>query len=249
MHHPTQTGRNRTGTAASPLDSKKTMEGALQAPPTRAGDGQLFEKERIAWCESADPVGTMPIPASVKGALETTIGAMKGEKLNVLLDKLGARLAFERTGTRLYQALISKFEAAHIHQGGPSRQELEQIRDEERAHLQLVEHAIKELGGDPTAVTPSADVSGVASMGLVQVMADPRSTFTQCLEVVLMAELLDNDAWTSLAELTSDMGFDDIAIEFRQALEDEEAHLAAVRTWLSAAVRGQAGLEPAVPAE
>lgn len=243
MHKPTETGKNRTGIATSPLDSKKTIKGA-HATPSTYGDTRLLEAERTAWSEQAEPVGTMPVPASPKAVVKTAIKALKGEHLNVLLDKLGARLAFERTGTRLYQALLSKFEAAHVHEGGPTRADLEEIRDEERSHMQLVERAILELGGDPTVVTPSADIASVASMGIIQVLADPRSTFTQCLDCMLMAELADNDSWASLVELAEELGLDELARDFRVALRNEGEHVERVREWLTTAVRGQAGVEP-----
>jgi hypothetical protein len=35
---------------------------------------------------------------------------LKGESPQILLDKLGERLAFERTGARLYDAFITKCE-------------------------------------------------------------------------------------------------------------------------------------------
>jgi hypothetical protein len=53
--------------------------------------------------------------------------AMKGEKPTLLLDKLGERLAFERSGTRLYEALVSKHDAFGSFSGGPSREDLEHV--------------------------------------------------------------------------------------------------------------------------
>ena len=47
------------------------------------------------------------------------------------MDKLGERLAFERAGTRLYEALVSKYDAYGSFTGGPSRDDLEHVMQEE----------------------------------------------------------------------------------------------------------------------
>jgi hypothetical protein len=104
--------------------------------------------------------------------------------------------------------------------------------------------AIQKLGGDPTVMTPSADVTAVMSMGLVQTLADPRVTLTQALKAILVAELADNDGWTALVDLVEQMGHDDLAQRFQEALAEEEEHLAQVRAWLTDAIMGQAGLPP-----
>jgi hypothetical protein len=53
-----------------------------------------------------------PHPASMlKGSLKKGVAKLKGISPNMFLDKLGERIAFERTGTRLYDELISKYRA------------------------------------------------------------------------------------------------------------------------------------------
>jgi rubrerythrin len=167
---------------------------------------------------------------------------VKGNKPTVFLDLLGERLAFERTGTRLYEALLVKLEAADTHPGGPRREDLERIRDEEMEHFALLKRTIESLGADPTAMTPSADVIAVASHGLVEAVSDPRVTLNESLKAILTAELVDNDSWLLLADVAERLGHDEMAGEFRRALAEEEDHLARVRSWLSIAVEGQAGI-------
>ncbi|MBA3539851.1 MAG: ferritin-like domain-containing protein [Deltaproteobacteria bacterium] len=244
MHKPTDIGTNRTGIGTSPLDSRQTIKGAEEAGTIGTLDGKAFEAERVSWARNAEPVGTLPPPATVKGMVKTVVELVEGHKPTVFIDKLGERLAYERTGTRLYEALLAKYEAAEVHVGGPSRQELEQIRDDERNHVILVKEAMEYIGADPTAMTPGADIVGVAGSGWVQVLTDPRTTFTQCLDVILMAELTDVDSWTMLVELAGGLGFDDLADQFRTALVNEEDHLVRVRGWLTAAVLGQSGVAP-----
>ncbi|HYF21309.1 MAG TPA: ferritin Dps family protein, partial [Ramlibacter sp.] len=79
----------------------------------------------------------------------------------MLIDKLGERLAFERTGVRLYEALILKVATATSGLAVDGAQ-LRRIRDEEEAHFRLVGQCLQEIGADPTAMTPCADVIGVA---------------------------------------------------------------------------------------
>jgi rubrerythrin len=238
---PTQTGMNRTGIASAEVDIEEMLASARRTEVTP--DGKSFEKEHLTWARGAGPVGTMPPPASLKGVAKTTIDVMQGKRTNVLLDLLGERLAFERTGTRLYEGLLVKLAAADPHPGGPTRVELERVRDEELRHLALLKEAIEQLGADPTVVTPSADVAGVAGQGWVQAIGDPRVTLTEGLKVILQAELVDNESWASLIELTTGLGQTELAERFRGALTEEEEHLELVRGWVRAALAGQAGAE------
>src|SRR5688500_6762379 len=116
MKKPTDIGKNRTGIATSPIDSARLVdEQQRYAPPP--GDAQALAAERLLWSTDAPPVGTMPPPATVKGVAKTAFQMIQGHRPTVFLDKLGERLAFGRTGTRLYEALLVKFEAAHVHEG------------------------------------------------------------------------------------------------------------------------------------
>lgn len=240
---PTQMGMNKTGIATSPRLAKAMEEGARDGISPGTPEAEAVTRLRLEYSQEAPPVGTMPPPASLKGAAKTAVDTIKGNKPLVLLDLLGERAAFERSGTRLYDALLVKLDAADPHPGGPTRAELERIRDEEIQHFQLVKEAIESLGGDPTVVTPSADVMGVAGMGWVQVLTDARTTLNECMKVILAAELVDNDGWLTLIDIAQGLGHDELAGGFRRALAQEEEHLALVRSWLSTAVAGEAGLE------
>lgn len=68
---------------------------------------------------------------------------------------------------------------------GPTLAGLRQIRDAELRHFLLLTRAVTELGGDPTVQSPCADVAAVASLGIMQVLADPRTSVTQCLQAIL----------------------------------------------------------------
>lgn len=241
-HNGTVTGKNRTGIALSPIDSKELIEATLNTRPSMAGDDDTASAMRLDYASEDEPLGTVPPPASVKGVASTVVKAVKGESMSVFMDKLGERLAFERSGTRLYDALVMKFKASKPLPGGPSLEDLLEIRADEHRHFELLRETITKLGGDPTAVTPSADVAAVSSMGLPQVISDPRTNFKQCLEAILVAELVDNDGWALLSTLAERLGHSEIATKFQKALAEEAEHLALVRGWLTEATLLDGGL-------
>jgi len=100
----------------------------------------------------------MPPPAGVKEMAKTAVRTMIGEQPLLLLDKLGERLAFERAGTRLYEALLSKHDARRTFTGGPSRDEIAHIRDEELQHMQLVNDAIAVMKSYGAVIVDPADI-------------------------------------------------------------------------------------------
>ena len=247
MKEATDLGTNRTGIATAPDQAEEMVAAALLGTPEADPEVDALGPVRSGYAAAADPLGSMPLPSSLKGAVKAVTTALSGRGPNVFLDKLSERLAFERTGTRLYQAAVSKVEAFGSQPGEPQRAELEEILREEHEHMLLVASAIRQLGGDPTLQSPSADMAAVASSGLLQVVSDPRTRVGECLQALLQAELVDNDAWTMLAELAEGMGEHDLAARFREALLHEERHLAQVRQWVTAAVQRKALGEIAEP--
>jgi ferritin-like protein len=230
-------GTNRTGVAMSPKQSKDMFE-AAQAARVPPGDEGAMAAVRSAYSGERELIGTMPPPASVKGVVKTAGKVMKGQKPTVFLDKLGERLAFERTGTRLYEAVRAKLAGFGGGNGvGIHDQMLREIQTQETEHMQLLAEAIEKLGADPTTETPSADVAGVLSLGIVQVLTDPRTTIPQCLNALLAAELVDNASWEMLVQMAQDGGYDEMADDFRRALQEEQMHLQHVKGWLAEATR------------
>jgi len=246
MKHPTDSGMNKTGIDMSPIDIQELLSGVEASIPSSKGDEQTLASYRRSYIVEAEPIGSVPVPGSLRGAAKTGMQKLMGKKPEVLLDKLGARLAFERAGTRLYDALLSKClvrsdEAAGLSESlSPDR--LRQFRNEEAQHFMLVMEAIKDLGADPTAVTPAADVDGVASIGLMQVMTDPRTSIAQSLHALLIAELADHDGWQLLIKLAQQLGQNDMASKFRGALAEEEQHLTTIRAFVEKWCLSEAGV-------
>lgn len=231
---------NRTGIQASPVDSAKTIEGAAQSKPTSDGDGLALARLRRQYAEEAEPMGTMPPPGNLKGAVKSAAAALTGNRALFLLDKIAERMAFERTGVRLYDDVLVAFDVHGSFPGGPTRSEIERIQAEEAEHFVLLKRAMEQLGGDPTAMTPSADLAAVESMGLTQALSEPRRTLGEALHTILVAELADNDGWLLLLELCEEMQQQDLAEQSRRALGQEAEHLALVRSWLRAHARSAA---------
>jgi hypothetical protein len=229
-------GMNRTGMQMSPFDSKQMQD--LTPAPLPGDDAALMEM-RSACIREADPVGSVPVPGTVRGALTTGASLLSGDQPQLLLDKLGERLAFERSGTRLYDALITKFEALQDGTTSMTLADLQKIRQDEARHFQIVAAAIDSLGGDPTAQTPCADVTGVETMGLMQVLNDPRTTLAQSLHAILVAEMTDNAGWELLIALAEDQRQNSMISDFSVALDEERAHLQMVRNWYEEAVIGR----------
>lgn len=237
----TKLGLNRTGIKANPIESARMLEVPELTRPSSEGDGlALIAQKRVDVSAESETMGTLPPPASVKELATTAVKMLTGKKAPIFIDKLGERLAFERSGTRLYDAAISKFDAFGSWAGGPTREELVHIRNEELRHFHLLHDVIESLGSDPTAVTPSANIVAVASKGLFLVCTDPRTSLHQTLEAILIAELSDNDCWENLIDLAETMGRDDLAAEFAEALDNEREHLRNVRMWLASALSEEA---------
>jgi bacterioferritin (cytochrome b1) len=227
---------NRTGIQTAPDLARELIEGAAAAKPSSGGGPEDITEYRDEYIKEGFPVGSLPsLPFSAEAKADEETAGMA-----VLLDKLSERLAFERTGTRLYDALIGKCEALGETSPGPALAQLREIRGEEQRHFLLVNRAITSLGGDPTVMSPCADTVMVSSLGLLQVLTDPRTNVAQCLQAILTAELTDNDGWQLLINLTEELGHQELATEFSAALANEEKHLVSVRGWLEEQVMGQA---------
>jgi ferritin-like protein len=204
---------SRTGIMAAPERAEEMLAATREFPPSSPGDALAIAEMRIAYAQEGEGFGEPPA---------------------LLMDKLGERLTFEHAGARLYEALLSKHRAYGSFEGGPSAEDLLHILTEEYEHADLLSGAIKDLGGDPTALTPAANLAMNISAGLPQVLSDPRTNLLQSLEAIVVAELADNECWTALAQLASQAGKDELAQECGEAIEHERDHLRKVRMWIAA---------------
>jgi bacterioferritin (cytochrome b1) len=236
-------GRNRTGGQMSPLMTAAMMESMKEFPWDEVPvSPESPDQIRLDYAKDAHPIGSIPVPMTLKGLAKAGYEKIKGEKPEVFIDKMGERLAFERMGVRLYRALIRKCEMDPARHQSMDLFRLQEICDSELEHMLLLKKAMEDVGADPTATTPSADAMAVASMGLGQVLNDPRTSVSQCLEAILIAELADKDGWNLLIDLTQEMGDQNLLAQFQRAMAEEETHVIEVRNLLKELTMGKTRL-------
>ncbi len=231
MKKTAEIGLNRTGVQMAPSMTKRMIEASEALPFKEVNHDAVLapmESLRRTFIEHADPVGTVPVPGTMKGTVSTGAQVLKGNDPTIFLDKLGERLAFERSGVRLYDSFIAK---ARVLAPDMNVSRLMEIRAEEAQHFAMLRECIESLGADPTAQTPAADNVGVQSMGLVQSMNDPRTNIEQAINTLHVAELVDVDGWELLIRLAEEAGQDAMVIKFTEANRKEAQHLADVRRW------------------
>jgi len=229
------TGKNKTGVARARERCEEMLRSNQEFAPPSSADGEGIAAVRKEYAAEGEPLGTLPPPASAQQLGKTAVAAIKAGHPTVLLDKLAARLAFERSGVRLYEALLDKLDAKGGVEGGPTRADLSLVLSQELEHFVLLQEAIERLGGDPTAMTPAVDVEATASRGLQALLVDPRTTFAQALEAMLIVELTDNEMWDTVVRLASGAGEDQLAMQLRSACDQEREHLSKLRVWVTAA--------------
>jgi hypothetical protein len=211
MEKSTVLGMNRTGVDMSPIDIKEMLAFTNVSPASSGGDESSMAAMRREYIGEAEVLGSIPPPGTLKGMASTAMQKLTGKNPEAFIDKLGCRMAFERTGVRLYDALIAKCSSSPQGNTVVPIDTLWTFRNQELQHFKLVEE--------------------VASMGLIQVLTDPRTSIAQCMEAILIAELADNDAWQMLILFAEKMGMDDMARDFGVALSEEDNHLMHIRQW------------------
>ncbi|WP_333876919.1 ferritin-like domain-containing protein [Methylobacter sp.] len=222
-------GLNKTPTQLHPVMTQSMVDGYEEFPPHAediAIDAFTMRKKYI---QNSEQLGSVPLPNTLRGAVSLSVQAIQGNSPSILIDKLGQRLAYERSGVRLYDALITKCKSV---EPVIDTTVLEQFRNDEAGHFALVQDCIRSMGGDPTAQTPCADSSGMIAMGLIQVINDPRSSIPQCVEAMLIAELTDLAAWELLIRIVDESGLSDYMTRFQQAKLTEDNHMRTIKKWL-----------------
>jgi bacterioferritin (cytochrome b1) len=236
MEDPTKLGHNRTGMQMSPLQSEMLMrtarDAAVIAEPIDPDQPEalLLSELRREYVNEADALGSVPPPGTLSGVVKSGAAMISGNRLQVFIDKIAERMAYERGGTRLYDAALVK--VAAFAGGTPvTLERVKQIRNQEAEHAEILRQALLSLGADPTAQTPGADLVGVQSMGLMQSVTDPRTSLVQTLSSLMAAELIDVASWELLSRLASSLGNDELAEHFDYALEQENEHLKTIAGW------------------
>lgn len=208
---------NRTGTRSAG-DRILEMRGLEDLPPQdQPKPGPTADEMREVAIREADPVGSRKDQAEMPPN-------------HKLLDLLGGRLAFERGGVRLYDALLRKAQVLGVRQRAFNVVDhLQRIREQEAEHAMLLQQIVLSQGGDPTMETPCADLEGIMSAGILNVVHDARTTLAQCLQAALIAELADVENWTTLLRTANGVVEDQDAALIARALATEKEHLETIR--------------------
>jgi hypothetical protein len=220
-----QSPTNRTGIVTAGERYLEMVSDITDLVVEPTPDGQAIAAERIAYARVSEPEGSLPPLAP---------GAECSPRTVLLLDKLGERLAFERQGVRLYQALLSKHQAHGGFERGPTREELREFLQHEHEHYLMLLEVVRQIGGDPTALTPSANIHGLVGRAAAQVLTDPRMAMYECVQTMALIERTDNDGWQQLIRLAELDERPEHAERFRLALQQEDQHLLAITRWVIA---------------
>lgn len=153
MEESTKLGMNRTGAQMAPLNTRAMQEAADTGlgidDPALHADPMGVAAVRGEYVAEAHRIGSVPVPGTMTGMVKTGMQKVMGRQPEMLVDKLGERLAFERSTTRVYEALIAKVQAVQGTSMALPVAELIDIRDDETRHFKLLEHALTRLGATP----------------------------------------------------------------------------------------------------
>ena len=77
-------GTNRTGMAAAPQRTQEMLAGMEEFPPSSQGSAEDVAQVRLAYAQAAEPLGSVPLPADVKGKKTSAAKAAKGARAAAL---------------------------------------------------------------------------------------------------------------------------------------------------------------------
>lgn len=224
---------NRSGSTLNHSLIQEQLAFAESVAATPVQGSENIKTVRMQYIAHADALGSPAPLLNQDSALGKALNE-RGLEAQIFADKLGQRLAFERSGVRLYEALMDKVLATEFAGKPDLTADIGRICQEETEHFLMLKNIMEYLGADPVAITPAANVSGVAAQGFLQVITDPRTTLPQCLEAMLSLELTDSTCWEHLIEAAGKANMDAVTENFRQAAQTEKEHVQIIEKWLKA---------------
>lgn len=144
-------------------------------------------------------------------------------KDSVFVDKVTARLFFERKSIHLYEMLLEKCPPELAPR-------FKKILREEQEHAVMLEEVLNQLGANPFKMTPSARVTDIESQGIMK--AVKKSSFHDMLDSVLAAELVDTANWEILLMMAKKMKSLPLAQRFKKAMVEEARHLKFIHRYI-----------------
>ncbi len=145
-----------------------------------------------------------------------------------LIDLLNERLAFERSGVKLYDRILEKLKEESDSNVLRMLDDMQEHRDQEKEHEEWLEEQIRTLGGSAHAVTEHSDLVTRESKGIEEVVMSD-AELPHLIHALLAAELVDNAGWDLLVQLANEAGDREAKREFKKRLHHEEEHLLLTR--------------------
>jgi rubrerythrin len=146
-----------------------------------------------------------------------------------VIDLLTERLTFERSGVKLYDAIIEKMNLSTEEGVVDMVDQMREHRDQEKEHEEWLEDCVRQLGGDAHAETEMSAVVTRESKGIEDIILDGDNDIFHLFHALLTAELADNAGWDLLVSLADEAGDRDAKKAFKKRLHEEEEHLVFMR--------------------
>lgn len=156
-----------------------------------------------------------------------------------LLDLLNERLTFERLAVKLYDTILEKMHAIDLPSVAGISAVVSQVREQrnqEKEHEEWLEEQIRALGGDAHEKTEMSDLIERESKGVAEVIQGD-TELPHLFHALQTAELVDDTGWKLLLELADEADDSEAREEIRRRAEEEERHLAFLRTIVTAFAR------------
>jgi len=145
-----------------------------------------------------------------------------------VIDLLNERLAFERTGVRLYDRMLLRMRLTEDREIGRMIDRMQRYRDEEREHEEWLEGQIRDLHGDDHMPTEKSVLVLAETQGIERVVQrDP--WLQHDFHALLTAELADTAGWDLLVRVAEEFGDREARREFKQRHREELEHVLFVR--------------------
>src|SRR5690349_12268142 len=86
MKSPESMGMNRSGIDQSPEGAQEMTRAVQEFPPSSEGSERTLLQIRAPYVDNADPIGSVPLPGTLKGAAKSGMQKLMGRHAEVLID-------------------------------------------------------------------------------------------------------------------------------------------------------------------
>jgi bacterioferritin (cytochrome b1) len=158
----------------------------------------------------------------------TVMGKLSKTNRGKLIDILSERLAFERSGVKLYDRVLTVLRAQHTDDLSRLIGKTQEYRDQEKEHEEWLEALIRDLGGTAHEETERSRLVTRESQG-IEAVVKSEERWPNLFHALVAAELVDNAGWELLVGLADQANDREVKREFKRRLHEEEEHLLFVR--------------------